>query len=249
MDGATGVGRGTAATEGARAVKRGSDPERLDLPGTIARMKAAAAAHTPAPVKAPTPEQLTWARESRLQRTGVPRKYWAAEWDKVDGDLLVAAKRWLRGLREHVETGTNLWLGGAVGTGKSMALALIAEEASAELGSDAVRYVFAAELFDRLVRAADLRDMCSLWVEPAVLLIDDLGRQHDAAWPMSRFTTVVEKRYADLRPTVVASNLSPKRLREANEAWEPICSRLVESMVGTWQAGPDRRREGQEEHV
>lgn len=245
MDGATGKRRGSPAEEEARAVApQHRDFENLDVPAAIARMKAASEIRHDR-LSPPTEEELAQRRRFRLERVGVPRKYWTADWSEVDGDLMLAAQEWLAGLAEHVVTGKNLWLGGSVGVGKSMALALVADEAAVQLGDDAVRYVYAPELFDRLVQAEDLNDVFGSWVWPAVLLIDDLGREYDASWPMARFTTVIENRYAE-KPTVVASNLSPKQLRESNQAWEPVCSRLVESMIGTWQAGPDRRRKGRD---
>ena len=80
------------------------------------------------------------------------------------------------------------------------------------------------------------------FVKPALLVIDEVGRQYGTPAERSMFFDVVDKRYEAMRPTVLVSNLDTPNFREF--LGPAILSRLCEGGgVFLSLTGKDMRKE------
>jgi DNA replication protein DnaC len=71
---------------------------------------------------------------------------------------------------------------------------------------------------------ADAAEDMAAW--PGVLVLDDLGREKASDWTGEVIYALVNRRYEDLRPTVVTTNLTSDEV-SASPYW-PVLSRLAE---------------------
>lgn len=109
-----------------------------------------------------------------------------------------------------------LYLHGGYGVGKSHLLAATAMRLiERRVGA---LYVVVPEFLDRIRRSfnADAdEEFDALWrrIESCeVLLLDDLGAEKASPWVTERLYTLIDSRYRDGSPLVVASNLSPEQI-------------------------------------
>jgi len=134
--------------------------------------------------------------------------------------------------------GRNLVLLGPTGVGKTHA-AVAACRPSFERGLS-VLFMPAVELFDQL-RPGGPDDALDALLDADRLVIDDLGSERPTGWTNERLYLVVNRRWLDLRPTVITTNLEPKTLEL--EVGERMFSRMVGSgAVVVRLTGPDLRR-------
>ncbi len=74
---------------------------------------------------------------------------------------------------------------------------------------------------------------------PALLVLDDLGRERTSDWTGEIVYGLLNGRYEALRPTLVTSNLTPAEL--AVSPYWPVVSRLAEDGELVLVEGPDHR--------
>lgn len=73
-----------------------------------------------------------------------------------------------------------------------------------------------------------------------LLIVDDLGAARHSEWTEEITMRLINRRYNELLPTVITSNLAPADLRE--QLGDRIASRLAEMTERVILDGPDRRR-------
>ncbi|MDB4985052.1 MAG: Mobile element protein [Myxococcaceae bacterium] len=113
---------------------------------------------------------------------------------------------------EFVSEGRNLILSGQPGRGKTH-LAVAVGYRAIQNGFSA-KFVSASALIDDLgeaSRAGRLRDATATWVEPHVLIIDEVGYLNHAADAANVLFGVVDQRYLARKPMVFTTN---KKLRD-----------------------------------
>lgn len=151
----------------------------------------------------------SWADKLILDKIGA--RYVGARLDQIDA-----------GVRDHLGAaldGASLFLSGGVGTGKTHALAAVMSAAA--VAGKSPRYASVPHLMAEL-RGKVKRDLgegeptaeqvvqgLSSW---PLLLLDDLGAESPSTWVQETLYRIVDARYTNLLPMVVASNLSLESL-------------------------------------
>jgi len=150
---------------------------------------------------------------------------------------------------EFVSEGRNLILSGGPGRGKTHIAIALAYKAI-QNGFDA-RFVTASSLIDELVEAAsdgDLRAVTADYVQPHVLVIDEVGYLHHANAAANVLYGVIDQRCLRRRPIVLTTN---KKLRQWGEVLhdpqlaEALLDRILERGQHIALAGKSWRTKGQ----
>lgn len=167
----------------------------------------------------------------------------AKRWAGVDGTNNPETGDW-------EDLGINLYLYGAVGTGKTgLAWSIARYWVEQDIGP--AHFVNVREL---LAAARDYyshggNDPLQKIGEPQLedlLVLDDLGAERPTDWTRETIATLVERRYQAQANTIVTSNYSPSQLISRLDPrdhiiGQRIVSRLIESCTVVQVAGPDRR--------
>jgi len=161
--------------------------------------------------------------EQRLKTSGIPKRFRDRTFDNYIADTepkqkaLQVAKDFAAQWDEHREKGTTVIFSGKPGTGKShLALA-----AGMELFSRAsVFYLNALDLV-RMVRDTWRRDsersesnVLHDLSTVGLLILDEIGVQYGTDGEQVILFDVLNRRYRDLRPTILLTNLGTKGMKE-----------------------------------
>lgn len=162
--------------------------------------------------------------ELLFKRAGIPLRFQTRSFDNytVENEGQERALRVARAYAEHwgevKERGTCLIFSGGAGTGKThlacaIANAVMAGGSSALFTtvSDALRSIKRA--YDRdagLSEAAAIGEL----VEPSLLILDEVGMDYGTDHSKTLLFDVINKRYENLRPTIILTNLDAPALRE-----------------------------------
>lgn len=138
------------------------------------------------------------------------------------------------------ETRRGLYLWGPVGTGKTYAAYAIMKK----LGDMGIRARFhtAPELMDLIREDFEKKDSYNLerlLENRGVLIIDDLGTEKPSEWVSETIHKIIDKRYREVLPTIITSNLSLDGL--VDRLGDRIPSRLSEMCDVIKLDGEDRR--------
>lgn len=132
---------------------------------------------------------------------------------------------------------------GPTGTGKThLACALLRMAADRGIRC---RYQTAAGFLSHLSEAwqgADIseRRIFAEYVEPSILVLDDVGANSDSEKLRMRISQLLDDRYLSAKSTVLISNLKPAELQA--EIGDRVYSRALENVTQINVAGKDRRR-------
>lgn len=183
--------------------------------------------------------------ESLLAAGGKTRRLDDFTWEHATQPEV--GRRWLNAYRGGCKQ--NLILFGPVGSGKS-GLAWLIVRSLIESEVPAAFVNFRNLLADvRLAfnegTAASLVEKC---VKAPVLVLDDLGAERPTAWALDELSTLIDKRYEAVRPTIITSNYDMNALckRLSVDAKDltlgkRIVSRLVEGAEQVHINAADRR--------
>jgi DNA replication protein DnaC len=83
------------------------------------------------------------------------------------------------------------------------------------------------------------KDVIDAYVQAGLLVIDDVGAEKVSDWSRQMFYLIVDRRYRNMKPTIITSNLSLQQISETID--ERISSRICEMGVATELTGKDRR--------
>lgn len=191
--------------------------------------------------------------ERMFRQAKIPAKYAG----KTFADYAVdannqAAVRWAKFIVEHPNEG--LYIFGEAGCGKTLLMAIIAQELLKQ--GKSVIFCDVPNLLDSLKESFDkdsetkLDELMAELQAVDVLILDDLGTENPTEWAVERLYVIINDRYNTDKPVIVTSNFNSKevaiRLNHPKNAREGIMgdqirSRLSQMCRITEIKGADRR--------
>ena len=158
------------------------------------------------------------------QKSGIPPRFQSRNFDNYaaenDGQAraLRVAKAYADNFREMSDNGTCLIFSGAAGTGKTHLACSIASQiinngwsAVFTTVTDALRSVKRA--YDGQTGVSEGEAINSL-VVPALLVLDEVGADYGTEHSKTLLFDIINKRYENVRPTIILTNLDAAALRE-----------------------------------
>lgn len=137
----------------------------------------------------------------RLERAGVGVRFQKA------------ASTQAKELALALSQGKNVFISGAVGSGKTHLACAVARELLAKNLVRSVRFARCVSLFDEIKRSFNAgTDALAPYRTCGVLVLDDLGKQASTPWSLERLFDLVDDRYSRCLPTISTSNYNPRDL-------------------------------------
>lgn len=137
----------------------------------------------------------------RLERAGVGVRFQAATHPQATE------------LAQALKQGKNVFISGAVGSGKTHLACAVARELLAKNLVRNVQFARCVSLFDEIKRSFNSgTDALAPYRTCGVLVLDDLGKQASTPWSLERLFDLVDDRYARCLPTITTSNYNPRDL-------------------------------------
>lgn len=103
-------------------------------------------------------------------------------------------------------------------------------------------FLSAVELFLELkdsFAGAGEKPVLDKYTAPSVLLIDDVGAEKISDWSRQIFYTLIDRRYVNMKPTIITSNLSMAEFAEKFD--DRVASRIADMGEVITLSGKDRR--------
>ena len=178
---------------------------------------------------------------------GLPERFKDADFSNFkitleNGEAVGAALNFVNGFVEKKETDRGIVFVGSVGVGKTHLGCAILNRLVMQGVS--CRYVYAESFLDLCRRRPQdqseigyltLRAFC----EERLIFLDDVGIGTDTEWTEAQYTKLLDARYREKRPIVLATNLGLEDLKKV--IGERCLSRLIESNDIVEMGGEDRR--------
>lgn len=104
------------------------------------------------------------------------------------------------------------------------------------------RFLSAVELFLELkesFKGDGEKSILDKYTRPYVLLIDDIGAEKVTDWSRQVFYTLIDRRYVNMKPTIITSNLSMAEFAEKFD--DRVASRIADMGEIITLTGKDRR--------
>lgn len=183
-----------------------------------------------------------------MRECGVSKRYQGAQIEDVPENT--------RGLFEDFRNGQSYFIFGPVGTGKThLAAALINQVlrkrpfkkfSDGYIGhSPWPRFVSTPDLLLEIREVFGGRsdktesEIIKRWAEMPILFLDDIGVEKATEWSLQTLYSIVDRRYREMRQTVITSNLNLEEL--AGHVGDRIASRIAEMCRVIHLKGRDRR--------
>jgi DNA replication protein DnaC len=157
---------------------------------------------------------------NKLLRDGWYENYLSARWDDVEARGLLQKSLKAEYFGEKQPRG--MFIYGNIGVGKTCLLSLIAQFLVKNFDGWA-EYTPATVLFTTLMKGS-ITQQENIKNSP-FLFIDDLGKEYDTDFPLSRFSELIEYRWANRMITYFSSNLDIQSIRE-KKGYEHIADRM-----------------------
>lgn len=167
------------------------------------------------------------------QQPQIPKRFNDAEYTLLPKDIRVS-------IDSVRDTRKGIYLWGPIGSGKTYAIYAIRKHLY-EIGINC-RVYSAPEMFDMIRDDYDHKDSYNLshiLANRGVLIIDDLGTEKASEWVSETMFKIIDKRYREVLPTIITSNLELGELSE--RLGDRISSRIAEMCDVIKLVGVDRR--------
>ncbi len=194
-----------------------------------------------------TASQITrdWLTFHRWRAAGLPSRLehkTRASWrpsNAADRQTLGAVNSYVAQIHENAGAGRGLVLLGGPGLGKSHLLAALVCDA-VEAGAERARYFsWPALIQAHRQNQHESGSPLHAAIDADFLAIDELGALPATEWEAGQLFRVIDARYAEQRPTVIASNLTAHQLPAA--IGERAADRLRESCLWLSMSGESKR--------
>lgn len=166
----------------------------------------------------------------RLRASGIPERYMKAE-------LTDQSKHWY-----NMAVSDGLYMYGEPGRGKTYAASAIGIKAIRD--GKSVRFIKAHRIGD-MMRLGNMDDAIQLFVNPKLLILDDIGADNVGEWANTRLRAVIDERYDSMKPTVFTSNYSftelMRHLDQGDKTALAIMSRIGDMGKAVKVTGKDWR--------
>ena len=139
----------------------------------------------------------------------IPRRFWEASYDQIEPGTREVVHSYLARIDTMLDSGVGILFWGENGRGKTSAAVVVAKEARRRGAS--VLMTTAASMVDSVIQKTEVED--GLLIDRAksvdFLLIDDLGKEHDAASGFSArmFENLIRERVANKLTTWITTNM------------------------------------------
>jgi DNA replication protein DnaC len=173
-------------------------------------------------------------REIDLQNANVPQRKWGADLSKIDPKLkyVEQVQAYLDNLERNLKVGDGLLLYGPYRSGKSCIAATIVREVAAH---KCRAYWIEA---DELMRGWDKEDHRYRRARNAhLLVIDDLGIEGSAAYPLEVMGKALRYRLERACATVITTNMPPEKLEK--HYGEKMIALMKECLIRVHVTGMD----------
>jgi len=174
-----------------------------------------------------------------LRKAGVPRRFLQARRGDFDPAVFNAAEGFLTGRSEGI------FVHGPTGTGKTHFGVAVLSEILSESETGSARFVTVPSLLME-IRATfkdsspcSEEDLIRRFADLDILVLDDLGAEKNTDWAMQTLYLIVDRRYSDMRRTIITSNLALDGIAE--RVGERIASRVAGMCRIIRLEGNDRR--------
>ncbi len=195
-------------------------------------------------------------REQRLalfaERSGVPLRFQAhtlADFvppTPAAGKTLAAIQAYAEDFPVHGKAGRCIVMAGRTGTGKTMLACAVCRHIALSHGAlcrYATAYHIVRDIKDTYGGTGSEREIGRGYVEPALLVVDEVGVQYGTDTEKLLLFEVLNGRYENMKPTIVISNLEPAGI--GDYLGDRVMDRLMDNggavLVFDWQSHRGRK--------
>lgn len=191
---------------------------------------------------------IDWMRRLK-SATGIGSRFTAKTFADYTGNpqAVVICKKWVSDYQANFKSGKGLFFTGSVGTGKTHLIAAIIDciaRTKKRLHLNKIIYRNATSLLNEIRSSYDNNGFDTVldrFKNAHLLIIDDLGAEKTTDWVLDIFFEIIDYRYAELKPVIIATNLTPAEIKQKLD--ERIMSRIYEMCIGIKLTGKDYRKE------
>lgn len=161
-------------------------------------------------------------------------------------DTLAAIQAYADNFPDHCTAGRSVIMAGRTGTGKTMLACAVCRHIALSHGAlcrYATAYHIVRDIKDTYGGHGNEREIVRGYVEPALLVVDEVGVQYGTDTEKLLLFEVLNGRYENMKPTIVISNLEPAGI--GDYLGDRVMDRLMDNggavLVFDWQSHRGRK--------
>lgn len=192
--------------------------------------------------------KIKWIKDIK-RVSGIGARFFSKTFSSYKGNekALNECRKWAKNYQENYKAGKGLFLTGNVGTGKTHLLAAIIDyiaRIKKRLGLNSIVYRTTPVMLSEIRNSYEnknFEEVINNFKDSHLLIIDDLGAEKTTDWALDIFFEIIDYRYSELKPVIIASNLTDLEIKQKLD--ERVMSRIYEMCKGLKLTGKDYRLE------